>query len=83
MKAVHILPVIPVASPASDSRPAEAEADPAELEQQLARLLAGLRELPTDSRQLAADVGPRLSGVVTQRSVDNVLQKLAAQDLIR
>ena len=70
-------------APVPDGRSPETDADPAELEQQLVRLLAGLRELPTDGRQLAADVGPRLSGTVTQRSVENVLQKLAAQDLIR
>ncbi|XP_043206483.1 LOW QUALITY PROTEIN: N6-adenosine-methyltransferase subunit METTL3-like [Amphibalanus amphitrite] len=70
------------APPISDGHRPEAEADPADVERQLVRLLAGLHELPTDGRQLAADLAPRLSGTVTQRSVNNVLQKLAAQDLI-
>ena len=83
LRPVLTTPSVSDAAPASNSGPGEVEADPAELERQLARLLAGLRELPTDGRQLAADVTPRLSGAVTQRSVDNVLQKLAAQDLIR
>ncbi|XP_037080726.1 N6-adenosine-methyltransferase catalytic subunit-like [Pollicipes pollicipes] len=67
------------------SRSAEtspAEADATEVEQQLLRLLTAARDLPADGVQLAAEVAARLTGCVSQRAVDNVLQKLAAQDLI-